>query len=91
MASRIFSFPLAAFGTAVKSNQPALNQRKPAQAVGMTVNFPPRPDCGVLSDSIPLFFIGSNRVGLWIAREAEDWRAVSLGKTQGRQISHRAF
>jgi hypothetical protein len=36
----------------------------------MTVNFPPRPDCGVLSDSIPLFFIGSNRVGLWIAREA---------------------
>jgi hypothetical protein len=30
-----------------------------------------RPDASVLSKSIPLFFIGRNKNGLWIAREAE--------------------
>jgi hypothetical protein len=29
------------------------------------------PDASVLSKSIPLFFIGRNKNGLWIAREAE--------------------
>jgi hypothetical protein len=30
-----------------------------------------RPDASVLNRSIPLFFIGRNKNGLWIAREAE--------------------
>ena len=34
-------------------------------------NFPKRPDSGVLSESIPLFFIGRNTWGFWVAREAE--------------------
>ena len=33
--------------------------------------FPPRPDASFLSDSIPLFFIGRDRHGFWVAREAE--------------------
>jgi hypothetical protein len=37
----------------------------------MTNKFPRRPDSGVLSESIPLFFIARNRAGLWVAREAE--------------------
>ena len=35
---------------------------------------PPRPDATVLSASIPLFFIGRNRNGFWVAREAEGSR-----------------
>jgi len=35
------------------------------------VNFPPRPDPRVLSASIPLFFIGRNKYGFWVARAAE--------------------
>jgi hypothetical protein len=34
-------------------------------------SFPQRPDGGVLSESIPLFFIGRNTFGFWVAREAE--------------------
>src|SRR5271154_5774202 len=33
--------------------------------------FPRRPDPDVLSDSIPLFFIGRNGHGFWVARDAE--------------------
>jgi hypothetical protein len=55
----------------IEGNKPALNQRKPALAAGVIINFPPRPDSGVLSKSIPLFFIARNRVGLWIAHMAE--------------------
>ena len=33
--------------------------------------FPHRPDRRFLSESIPLFFIGRNKFGLWVAREAE--------------------
>jgi hypothetical protein len=29
-----------------------------------------RPDCGVLSESIPVFFVGQNRDGFWDARDA---------------------
>jgi hypothetical protein len=48
-----------------------LDQRRPAVPLGVTAKFPDRPDFGVLSESIPLFFITRNRVGLWVAREAE--------------------
>jgi hypothetical protein len=39
-------------------------------------NFPSRPNSGVLSESIPLFFIGRNNLGFWVVREA-------TGKTGG--------
>jgi len=32
---------------------------------------PRRPDRSILSESIPLYFIGRNKAGLWVAREAE--------------------
>jgi len=37
----------------------------------MTGGFPPRPDGRSLSATIPLFFIGRNGRGVWLAREAE--------------------
>jgi hypothetical protein len=36
-----------------------------------TVAFPQRPNSGALSESIPLFFIGRNTFGFWVAREAQ--------------------
>jgi hypothetical protein len=41
------------------------------QYVQQTAQLPPRPDCTILSDSIPLFFIGRNQSGFWVARESE--------------------
>ena len=32
---------------------------------------PQRPDPSILSDAIPLFFIGQNRDGFWVARDAD--------------------
>lgn len=32
--------------------------------------FPRRPDAGALSEAIPLFYIGRNKSGLWVVREA---------------------
>lgn len=34
-------------------------------------NLPPRPGPGILSEAIPLFFIGRNEDGFWVAREAD--------------------
>jgi hypothetical protein len=49
------------------ANQP--NRRSAAR--GTATKFPRRPDARVLSETIPLFFIGRNKNGLWVAREAE--------------------
>jgi len=54
----------------VKSHRPDHDQHQQSTP-GTVTKFPRRPDAGVLSKSIPLFFIGRNRNGLWIAREAE--------------------
>jgi hypothetical protein len=35
------------------------------------VNFLRRPDLSVLSEAIPLFYIAQNKLGFWVAREAE--------------------
>jgi hypothetical protein len=35
------------------------------------INLPKRPDLTVLSESIPLFYIGQNSQGFWVARESE--------------------
>jgi hypothetical protein len=63
----------------VKSDRPAcapirdsdLKRRNTPAATGTVAKFPRRPDSGVLSDTIPFFFIGRNKRGLWIVREAE--------------------
>jgi hypothetical protein len=56
VASRIFHWPpLRSICAFANGDRLALNQPKRARAASRTVNFPPRPDCGVLSDSIPLF------------------------------------
>ena len=36
-----------------------------------TAHLPPRPGVTVLSDSIPLLYIGRNHEGFWVVREAE--------------------
>jgi len=56
----------------VKGRQPNFDRRRPPLAsAGAAAKFPRRPDSGILSESIPLFFIGRNKSGFWIAREAE--------------------
>jgi hypothetical protein len=62
--------PLRGICLVVKKNQPA-DHPKPAVLIGMMTKFPRRPDSGVLSESIPLFFIARNRAGLWVACEAQ--------------------
>lgn len=50
----------------------SFNWRPPSPvAIGAKTKFPRRPGPGVLSVSIPLFFIGRNKNGLWVAREAD--------------------
>jgi hypothetical protein len=61
---------LRAICLVVKSNRSNNDQRR-QRSHSTVANFSRRPDAGVLSKSIPLFFIGRNRNGLWIAREAE--------------------
>jgi len=61
---------LRAICLVVKSHR-SNNDQSRQRACGAVANFPRRPDAGVLSKSIPLFFIGRNRNGLWVAREAE--------------------
>ena len=41
-----------------------------ARVVGLT-KLPPRPDPEILSEAIPLFFIGRNKDGFWVAREVD--------------------
>jgi len=49
------------------ANQPDQRFASP----GAATKFPQRSDGRALSETIPLFFIGRNRNGLWVAREAE--------------------
>jgi hypothetical protein len=57
--------PLRVFGRKDEGGDCRLN------ADAAITNFPLRPNSGVLSESIPLFFIGRNASGFWVAREAE--------------------
>jgi hypothetical protein len=60
-----------------RKQQTSTVQDQPLEEVGkdcarqwQTAQLPTRPDDTVLSDSIPLFFIGRNHNGFWVAREA---------------------
>ena len=52
-------------------NQRTVDKHTRVRAAGRGRKFPRRPQSDVLSNSITLFFIARNRVGLWIAREAK--------------------
>ena len=63
--------PLRGICLVVKNEEPTNRHRLPCGEVPTDPQFPRRPSSSVLSESIPLFFIGRNKVGLWVAREAE--------------------
>lgn len=64
--------PLRGVCLIVKGRAQRLDRCEPQpDARGALTQFPRRPDSRVLSESIPLFFIGRNNAGLWVAREAE--------------------
>jgi hypothetical protein len=52
-------------------NRRTVDKYTRVRAAGRGPKFPRRPQSDVLSESINLFFIARNGVGLWIAREAE--------------------
>jgi hypothetical protein len=60
-----FFFPFA------DSEPKTTKQRRPHAAPAAVVNFPHRPDASVINESIPLFYIGQNKKGRWVVREAE--------------------
>jgi hypothetical protein len=49
-------------------------ERRLRQAPTGAIDFPKRPDIDVLSEAIPLFYIGRNGKGLWVVRDAEGRR-----------------
>jgi hypothetical protein len=66
---------LAAMHLAAAGNEqrvkPACGQRAGSIKQSNTVlEFPKRPDSTVLNETIPLFYIGQNRKGRWVVREA---------------------
>jgi hypothetical protein len=46
-------------------------QKQTLDVQGQITQLPGRPDRTVLNDSIPLFFIGRNQNGFWVARESQ--------------------
>jgi hypothetical protein len=76
--------PLRGICFVVTGDEKTANQRDQLPATpGTTTRVPRRPDARVLSEAIPLFFIGRNKNGLWVAREAE-------GRTGGAFLSKRS-
>jgi hypothetical protein len=45
--------------------------RRPFAAPAAATQLPRRPDASALCEAIPLFYIGRNKNGLWVVREAE--------------------
>jgi hypothetical protein len=52
------------------SAQNATSLRQAENEPNMLVKFPKRPDLTALSETIPLYYIGQNNRGFWVAREA---------------------
>jgi hypothetical protein len=53
------------------SAQNAASLRQAESESNILVEFPKRPDLTALSETIPLFYIGQNNRGFWVAREAD--------------------
>jgi hypothetical protein len=47
------------------------SEPKPAESRSTVANFPRRPDASIINESIPLFYIGQNKKGRWVVREAD--------------------
>jgi hypothetical protein len=47
------------------------NVARRARAPAVAAKFPRRPGAGFLSETIPLFYIGRNKNGLWVVREEQ--------------------
>jgi hypothetical protein len=62
---------LVVTGSEQKSGRRELGHELGSGATAARHGFPRRPDPRVLSEAIPLFFIGRNQNRLWVAREAE--------------------
>jgi hypothetical protein len=56
---------------AAHSGSRTVSRGKASGVPSTVVNFPRRPDLSVLSETIPLFYIAQNKLGFWVAREAE--------------------
>ena len=54
----------------VGRGQGAAAPRRPQAASATATQLPRRPDASALSEAIPLFYIGRNKSGLWVVREA---------------------
>jgi hypothetical protein len=63
--------PLRGICLIVKAKHPNRSGLRLPPPTATVAKFPGRPDSSTVSESIPLFFIGRNRNGLWIAREAK--------------------
>jgi hypothetical protein len=55
----------------VAHGQEATPPRRPSAVSTTATQLPRRPDASALSEAIPLFYIGRNKNGLWVVREAE--------------------
>ena len=55
----------------VGHGQEATPPRWPQAASAAATQLPRRPDASALSEAIPLFYIGRNKYGVWVARAAE--------------------
>src|ERR1700688_1884177 len=55
----------------VAHGQGAPPPRRPFAVSTTATQLPRRPDAGALSEAIPLFYIGRNKNGVWVVREAE--------------------
>jgi hypothetical protein len=64
-------FPGGFFFPFADSEPKTTKQRRPHAALPAVVNFPYRPDASIINESIPLFYIGQNKKGRWVVREAE--------------------
>jgi hypothetical protein len=53
------------------SAQNATSLRQAENEPNTLVKFPKRPDLTAVSETIPLFYIGQNNRGFWVAREAD--------------------
>jgi hypothetical protein len=56
---------------AIAGSAPRPDLRSGRVASSSTYRFPRRPDASVINETIPLFYIGQNRKGAWVVREAE--------------------
>jgi hypothetical protein len=77
------SMPAGMIPAALRPARRSKPDRGARKESNRTFDLPKRPDLTVLSESIPLFYIGQNRQGCWVVRESE-------GRSGGRFIFRRS-